>query len=93
MQGIIYKSTGSWYILKDDEGNVWNARIKGKLKIDGTISSTNTIAVGDNVNFYIENEDTKTGINFFMYIRGFNPVFRKQYVGTIYKKALMCTRK
>ena len=62
MQGIIYKSTGSWYILKDDEGNVWNARIKGKLKIDETISSTNPIAVGDNVDFDIENEDTKTGI-------------------------------
>lgn len=54
MRAIVYKSTGSWYIVKDESGVLYNARIKGKLKIDN-ITSTNPVAVGDHVN--IENED------------------------------------
>ena len=46
MQATVYRSTGSWYILKNAEGEFINARIKGKLKIKG-ITSTNPIAVGD----------------------------------------------
>ena len=57
MQGLVYKSTGSWYIIKDRSGQVWNARIKGVLKIDEEITSTNPIAVGDIVSFEAENED------------------------------------
>ena len=48
MQGIVYKSTGSWYTVKTEEGKIWNARIKGILKIDG-ITSTNPVSVGDRV--------------------------------------------
>ena len=51
----MYKSTGSWYILQDEAGEIFNARIKGKLKIDG-ITSTNPVAVGDVVNVEMENE-------------------------------------
>lgn len=51
----VYKSTGSWYAVQDQEGNVFNARIKGKLKID-YITSTNPIAVGDRVVAELENE-------------------------------------
>lgn len=58
-KGLVYKSTGSWYVIRDEEGQFWNARIKGKLKIDDDISSTNPIAVGDNVLFEVENTDTK----------------------------------
>ena len=54
MQAIVYKSTGSWYIVKNNEGQVYNARIKGKFKID-SITSTNPIAVGDIVE--IEDEE------------------------------------
>ncbi len=54
MQAIVYKSTGSWYIVRNSEGRVFKSRIKGKFKIDG-ITSTNPIAVGDIVE--IENED------------------------------------
>ena len=61
-KGLVYKSTGSWYIVRDDEGAFWNARIKGKLKIDKEISSSNPVAVGDNVIFEVENEDINTGI-------------------------------
>ncbi len=46
MKATVYRSTGSWYILKNAEGEFVNARLKGKLKIEG-ITSTNPIAVGD----------------------------------------------
>jgi ribosome biogenesis GTPase len=49
----VYKSTGSWYLVKDSEGNFLNARIKGKFKIDD-ITSTNPIAVGDLVDVVAE---------------------------------------
>jgi ribosome biogenesis GTPase len=53
MQATVYKSTGSWYFVKNEKGESFNARLKGKFKIDN-ISSTNPIAVGDRVT--IENE-------------------------------------
>jgi ribosome biogenesis GTPase len=40
----------------------WNARIKGKLKIDEDISSTNPVAVGDTVSFDVEDEDLLKGM-------------------------------
>jgi ribosome biogenesis GTPase len=61
-EGLIYKSTGSWYALQDSEGRMWQARIKGKLKIDADISSTNPIAVGDRVIYAIEEESANTAI-------------------------------
>ncbi|OLY93760.1 ribosome biogenesis GTPase [Cnuella takakiae] len=54
-EGLVYKSTGSWYVLQDDAGKMWNARIKGVFKI-GNITSTNPLAVGDRVDFEVENE-------------------------------------
>ncbi len=62
MQGLVYKSTGSWYSLQGPEGNFWDARIKGKLKIDTDISSTNPIAVGDTVIFEPEDTQAHVGI-------------------------------
>lgn len=59
MKALVYKSTGSWYIVKDQEGKSFNARIKGALKIDG-ITSTNPIAVGDHVEAEMENEGEGT---------------------------------
>lgn len=56
MKALIYKSTGSWYIVKNESGKVFNARIKGKFKIDEDITSTNPIAVGDEVEIEMENE-------------------------------------
>ena len=46
MQATVYRSTGSWYILKNSDGEFVNARLKGKFKIKG-LTSTNPIAVGD----------------------------------------------
>ncbi len=48
MKALVYKSTGSWYTVKDETGKFRNARIKGIFKIDG-ITSTNPISVGDEV--------------------------------------------
>ena len=61
MEGIVYRSTGSWYNVKDSTGKMWNARIKGVFKLDG-ITSTNPIAVGDAVEFDLENEAEQTAI-------------------------------
>ncbi len=55
MRGLIYKSTGSWYIARADDGTTYNARIKGVLKLDG-ITSTNPIAVGDYVEMLKETD-------------------------------------
>ena len=55
MKLIVYKSTGSWYVVQDEAGRVYNARIKGKFKIDA-ITSTNPIAVGDIVEAEMEND-------------------------------------
>ncbi len=59
MEALVYKSTGSWYVVKNEEGKIFNARIKGVLKIDG-ITSTNPIAVGDRVEADMENEGEST---------------------------------
>lgn len=55
MKATVYKSTGSWYVVQNEEGKVLNARILGKFKIEG-LTSTNPIAVGDTVNIEMENE-------------------------------------
>jgi len=55
MTARVYKSTGSWYLVKDENGKFYQARIKGKFKMDD-ITSTNPIAVGDIVEIDPENE-------------------------------------
>jgi len=61
-EGLIYKSTGSWYMLRDNAGRTWQARIRGKLKIDTDIASTNPIAVGDIVYYDVEDETANTAM-------------------------------
>jgi ribosome biogenesis GTPase / thiamine phosphate phosphatase len=53
MTGIVYKSTGSWYTIKSSEGNFIECRIKGKFRLKG-IKSTNPVAVGDVVDYELE---------------------------------------
>lgn len=53
MRARVYKSTGSWYSIKSEEGLFYQARIKGAIKLDNR-SSTNPIAVGDWVHAEIE---------------------------------------
>jgi ribosome biogenesis GTPase len=60
MKAIVYKSTGSWYTVKDEKANWHNARMKGVFKIDEDITSTNPVAVGDEVEIETENENEST---------------------------------
>ena len=61
MKGLVYKSTGSWYTVKDETGRFWNARMKGIFKID-EITSTNPVSVGDQVEIETESETENTTI-------------------------------
>ncbi len=53
MQAIVVKSTGSWYKLKEENGLIIEARVKGKLRLKN-VKTTNPIAVGDWVNYEYE---------------------------------------
>lgn len=59
MIGTVYKSTGSWYTVKADDGVFYDCRIKGKFRLKG-IKSTNPIAVGDRVSFDLEKSGDET---------------------------------
>ena len=62
MKGIVYKSTGSWYHVKSEDGAFHQCRIKGKFRMKG-IKSTNPIAVGDKVVFDLEKKgDEEIGV-------------------------------
>jgi ribosome biogenesis GTPase / thiamine phosphate phosphatase len=83
MKATIYKSTGSWYIVKDSAGKFWNARMKGVLKMDD-ITSTNPVAVGDEVEIEPEPETENSAmINEILdrrnYINRQSPRFKHQH--------------
>ena len=46
MQGVVTKSTGSWYRVRTVDDEFHDCRIKGKFRIQG-IKSTNPVVVGD----------------------------------------------
>ena len=54
MKGTVYKSTGSWYTVKTEQGVFYECRLKGKFRIRG-IKTTNPVSVGDKVFFEIDN--------------------------------------
>lgn len=51
-EGLVIKSTGSWYTVEDTDGNHFDCKIKGKFRIKG-IKNTNPVTVGDRVEFKI----------------------------------------
>ena len=53
MTGVVIKSTGSWYIVRTDQGDIVECRIRGKFRMSG-IKSTNPVTVGDIVDFELE---------------------------------------
>lgn len=59
MKGTVYKSTGSWYQVKGEDGNFYKCRIKGKFRIQG-IKSTNPVAVGDRVEIDLDEKSEET---------------------------------
>lgn len=56
MEGVVLKSTGSWYMVKTPDGLSYNCKIKGRFKTKD-IKSTNPIAVGDLVSFVLQKEE------------------------------------
>ncbi len=55
-EGKVLRSTGSWYIVRLEDGRQINARLKGKFRLEDT-GQTNPIAVGDNVTISFEELD------------------------------------
>ncbi|MBQ6071240.1 MAG: ribosome small subunit-dependent GTPase A [Bacteroidales bacterium] len=62
MDGIVVKSTGSWYNVRQDDGRVVECRLRGQFRIHG-IKSTNPVVVGDHVHFEMEPDGTGTILN------------------------------
>lgn len=59
-EGIVYKSTGSWYTVKIGTGEFVPCNIKGKLRIEG-YKSTNPVAAGDKVSLEMS-DDKSSGV-------------------------------
>ena len=59
-EGIVYKSTGSWYLVKCNN-DFFECRIKGKIRLKD-LDTTNPIAVGDNVIFEKDSKEEGQGI-------------------------------
>jgi len=60
IQGVVIKSTGSWYLVRTDDEGVLQCKIRGALRTRGT-KSTNPVVVGDRVHVLVRGED-KTGV-------------------------------
>ena len=54
-QGIVVRSTGSWYTVKTVDGAVVDCKVKGKFRLRG-IRSTNPVAVGDRVHITVADD-------------------------------------
>lgn len=50
MQGLVVKNTGSWYSVLADDGQLYEAKVRGKLRLRG-LRTTNPVAIGDRVEF------------------------------------------
>ena len=48
MNGLVIKNTGSWYVVRTDDGQLFDCKVKGNFRLRG-IRSTNPVAVGDRV--------------------------------------------
>lgn len=55
LKGLITRNTGSWYQVKTIEGKFYECKIKGNLRLKD-IKSTNPIAVGDFVDFILNDD-------------------------------------
>ena len=48
MKGLVIKNTGSWYVVRTDDGQFFDCKVKGNFRLKG-IRSTNPVSVGDRV--------------------------------------------
>jgi len=97
MKGVVYKSVGKSYKVKDSEGVFWTCSLKGRLRIDKNITSSNPIAVGDEVVFEIEDESEKLGIikqieerkNYIVRISPHNRKYQKHVIASNIDQAIL----
>ena len=61
MKGQVYKSTGSWYDIKAEDGKLYHSRLRGKFKQDG-LKVNNPIAVGDFVEVVPDEQHENAGL-------------------------------
>jgi len=61
MEGLVTKSTGSWYEVLSEGGKNLVCRTRGKLRLKG-FKTTNPIAVGDKVLFDLDSGNDSQGI-------------------------------
>lgn len=61
MEGLVFKSTGSWYKVQAEDGIFYDCRLKGKLKLSKT-GATNPVAVGDKVVLELEEGQEGQGV-------------------------------
>jgi ribosome biogenesis GTPase len=54
-EGLVIKSTGKWYEVKNAEGRLLQCQVRGKIRLEGR-STTNPVAAGDRVDYEPENE-------------------------------------
>lgn len=59
MKGIVIKSTGSWYKIRQADNTVLDARMKGKIRLR-ELNTTNPVAVGDRVTYEYESSGDQT---------------------------------
>ena len=60
MKGIVIKNTGSWYVVRTDDDQLFDCKVKGNFRLKG-IRSTNPVAVGDRVSI-MPGADGKTAL-------------------------------
>lgn len=56
-KGLVIKSTGSWNLVRTDDGQYIECKVKGNFRLKG-IRSTNPVSVGDRVTIVENNEGT-----------------------------------
>ncbi len=61
MFGRVVKSTGSWYIVLSNDDKLYDCRIKGKFRLSKS-KLTNPVAVGDLVEFELEEKEASQGV-------------------------------
>ena len=59
MKGFVLKSTGSWFEVMSEEQEIISCRVRGQLRLRG-FDSTNPVAVGDEVEFMMQEDGTGT---------------------------------
>lgn len=60
LDATVIKSTGSWYIVRTNDGQIIRARTRGKMRLQ-IVDTSNPVAVGDTVNIELDANYENTG--------------------------------